>query len=58
MFYNCNNVKEITFNMNYNILYPNDLTETFYNCTNLISLYFNYFRTDYVQNLIIIFIII
>ena len=62
MFFNCNKIQNITFriycnlnnnsnNSDYYYFYPNDLHAGFYNCTSLISLYFNNFITDYVQDI-------
>ena len=52
MFYNCNNIKTISIKIAVNRLcLPNDLSSTFYNCTSLISLSFNYLQTNYTQDM-------
>ena len=63
MFYNCSNLKDITFDIYNNskiysdndykfsncyYFYPNDLSSIFYNCTSLTNIYYNFFRTDFV----------
>ena len=51
MFYNCRSIKNVILNNNANYLYPNDLSYAFYNCTSLLTLTFNYFKTDLVKEI-------
>ena len=51
MFYQCDNIKNIIFYDYDDYFYPKDLSSIFYNCTSLISLYFNYFRTYYLLDI-------
>ena len=47
MLFNCTSLSTVTLNTNnYQYIYPNDLSLSFYNCISLISLTFKYFKTD------------
>ena len=53
MFYNCTNLKSTNLNNNHLHIFPTDLSYIFYNCISLTSLAFNYFKTDYLEEIII-----
>ena len=51
MFYNCINLKSTNLNNNHLYIIPTDLSYIFYNCISLTSIAFNYFQTDYLEEI-------
>ena len=51
MFYNCTNLTTVVLNKNNFYIFPIDLSFTFYNCISLTSVKFNYFQTDYLEEI-------